>query len=61
LVGAVLTASATLGDFFESALKRDIGVKDMGSILPGHGGAMERLDSLIPTAFLAWILFSVTG
>jgi phosphatidate cytidylyltransferase len=61
LIGAALTATATLGDFFESALKREIGVKDMGSILPGHGGAMERLDSLIPSAFLAWVLLSIAG
>lgn len=61
LIGAALTATATLGDFFESALKREIGVKDMGSLLPGHGGAMERLDSLIPSAFLAWVLLSIAG
>jgi len=59
LAGVVLTITATLGDFIESALKRDLGIKDMGSILPGHGGLMDRLDSLIPNAFVSWGLFTL--
>jgi phosphatidate cytidylyltransferase len=56
--GAVLTVTATLGDFVESGVKRDLGVKDLGSILPGHGGLMDRLDSLLPNAFASWALFT---
>lgn len=59
ITGAVMTVIATAGDFAESALKRDLGVKDMGSVLPGHGGIMDRLDSLIPNAFVAWALFTL--
>ena len=57
--GLVMTVTATAGDFVESAIKRDLGVKDMGSILPGHGGMMDRFDSLIPNAFTSWALFTV--
>ena len=59
IAGVVLTVSATGGDFIESAVKRDLGVKDMGTIVPGHGGIMDRLDSLIPNAFVTWVLFSL--
>jgi len=59
IMGAVLTVTATAGDFVESAIKRDLGVKDMGSLLPGHGGIMDRLDSLVINAFAAWALFAL--
>ena len=59
IMGAVLTVTATAGDFAESAIKRDIGVKDMGTLLPGHGGIMDRLDSLVINAFAAWALFAL--
>ena len=59
LAGLVMTVTATAGDFAESAIKRDLGVKDMGSFLPGHGGMMDRLDSLIPNAFTSWALFTL--
>jgi phosphatidate cytidylyltransferase len=59
VTGLVLTVTATAGDFVESAIKRDLGVKDMSHLLPGHGGLMDRLDSLLPNAFTAWLLMRV--
>lgn len=59
LVGAIMTVTATLGDFVESAIKRDLGIKDMSNLLPGHGGLMDRLDSLIPNTVVAYALFAV--
>lgn len=62
-VGAVLAAgmvaAATTGDLAESMVKRELGIKDMSSILPGHGGVMDRLDSIVFASPAAFILFTV--
>ena len=57
--GSALAVSATIGDLGESLIKRDLGIKDMGKLLPGHGGIMDRLDSLLPSAAVAYLLLSV--
>src|SRR3954454_7290022 len=59
IYGVAIAASATIGDLGESLIKRDLGIKDMGHLLPGHGGIMDRLDSLLPSAAVAYLLLSV--
>lgn len=59
LVGLVCTAAAVVGDLAESAIKRDVDVKDMSSAIPGHGGVMDRLDSLLLAAPAAYVVFAI--
>jgi len=61
LVGALLVGSATLGDLIESLIKRDLGIKDISSWLPGHGGFLDRLDSMLPSMAMLYVLFQIFG
>nr|WP_203217412.1 MULTISPECIES: phosphatidate cytidylyltransferase [Nocardia] len=58
VLGIGLVLVATCGDLIESQIKRELGIKDMGTLLPGHGGIMDRLDSMLPSAFVAWLVLS---
>jgi len=59
LLGVVLVLTCTLGDLVESQVKRDLGIKDMGRLLPGHGGLMDRLDGVLPSAVAAWTVLTL--
>ena len=59
VIGVVVAGTATVGDLIESSIKRDLGIKDMGTLLPGHGGLMDRLDSLLLCAPVVWALLVV--
>lgn len=56
LLGLITVVMATLGDLCESVIKRDLGIKDMSRIIPGHGGMMDRLDSLLATIAPIWLI-----
>ena len=55
-LGVIAVVMATLGDLCESVMKRDLGIKDMSQVIPGHGGLMDRLDSLLATVAPIWLL-----
>ncbi|MDR9396067.1 phosphatidate cytidylyltransferase [Pontimonas sp.] len=61
MIGLVIVITATLGDLLESFIKREVGVKDMSSLLPGHGGILDRLDSVLPSLAVGYLLYQFLG
>ncbi len=59
VLGLVVVVTATLGDLVESQVKRDLGIKDMGSLIPGHGGVLDRFDGYLPAAAMGWIVLAL--
>lgn len=58
-LGLMLVSTGVLGDLVESQVKRDLGIKDMGTLLPGHGGIMDRIDAMLPSAVAGWIVLTL--
>lgn len=58
-LGLMLVITGVLGDLVESQVKRDLGIKDMGTLLPGHGGLMDRIDAMLPSAVAGWAVLTL--
>ncbi|HEX9832263.1 MAG TPA: phosphatidate cytidylyltransferase [Mycobacterium sp.] len=58
-LGLLLVTTGVLGDLVESQVKRDLAIKDMGTLLPGHGGVMDRIDAMLPSAVAGWIVLTL--
>ena len=56
--GVMFSITTQAGDLFESWLKRRLGIKDMGNLIPGHGGMLDRIDGLVFTSFTTFVLYS---
>ena len=59
VLGLCIAPAATLGDLVESLIKRDAGLKDMSNLLPGHGGFMDRLDSMLVAMPMGWLVLNL--
>ncbi len=59
IFASVLILAAVFGDLAESLIKRDLGIKDMSTLLPGHGGMMDRLDSMLPSSLMTYLVMVV--
>ncbi len=59
IMGVLLALVGTAGDLTESLIKRDLGIKDISTWLPGHGGFLDRLDSILPSAAVAYVIYLI--